>query len=139
MKTLTRLLDNHALRRAARYAAMALVLWAAPLAAQESVPAYEQPPNLLLRATGTFLVIAVLWLIFYKAASPFFLRYYRSDFCRTIFWTLFSLYSLTWLLLASYLIFDIGFYLFWMKWVAVFLAVLWFISGLLLLVRRTPA
>jgi hypothetical protein len=125
-------------RRALR-TALGLALLAMPLAAQEAAPAYEQPPNLLLRSLGTTLVVAVLWLVFYKGAYPFFLRYYKSDFCRTIFWILFSLYSLTWLLLASYLIFDIGFYFSWLRWVAVFLAVLWLVSGLMLMLRRTPA
>lgn len=127
------------LARRALSTALGLALLAIPLAAQETAADYEQPPNLLLRSLGTALVIGVLWLIFYKGAYPFFLRYYKSDFCRTIFWILFSLYSLTWLLLASYLIFDIGFYFSWMTWVAVFLAVLWLVSGLMLMLRRTPA
>lgn len=137
MKYLMRALATHPAGRS--LAAIALAFLAIPSMAQEPSPAYEQPPNLVLRALGTTAVIAVLWLIFYKGAYPFFLRYYRPDFCRTIFWSLFSLYSLTWLLLASYLIFDIGFYFSWMKWTAVFLAALWLISGLILMLRRTPA
>jgi hypothetical protein len=77
--------------------------------------------------------------ILYKVVYPFFLRYYRDDFCKTVFWNLFILYSLTWCFLSSYLLLEIGFYFAWMQWIAAFLGVLWLISGLTLLLRHKPA
>ena len=120
------------------------LLWAllaAPVAAQEnaSAPDYPQPANLLLRWTGVILVLVGIWFILYKVVYPFFLRYYRDDFCKTIFWSLLLLYSFTWIFLASYILLEYGFYYGWMQWFAVFLAVLWLISGLVLLLRRNPA
>jgi len=120
------------------------LLWtllAAPVAAQENsgVPDYPQPANLLLRWTGVILVLVGIWFILYKVVYPFFLRYYRDDFCKTIFWSLLLLYSFTWIFLASYILLEYGFYYGWMQWFAVFLAVLWLISGLVLLLRRNPA
>ena len=120
------------------------LLWAllaAPVAAQEAAgaPDYPQPANLLLRWTGVILVLVGIWFILYKVVYPYFLRYYRDDFCKTIFWSLLLLYSFTWILLSSYILLEFGFYYGWMQWFAVFLAVLWLISGLVLLLRRNPA
>ena len=120
------------------------LLWAllaAPVAAQENAgaPAYPQPANLLLRWTGVILVLVGIWFILYKVVYPFFLRYYRDDFCKTIFWSLLLLYSFTWIFLSSYILLEYGFYYGWMQWFAVFLAVLWLITGLVLLLRRNPA
>lgn len=120
-----------------------LALLAVPLAAQGEggapVPVYPQPDNLLLRWAGVILVWIGIWFILYKVLYPFFLRYYRDDFCKTIFWNLLILYSLTWFFLSSYILLEFGFYYVWMQWIAIFLAVLWLISGLALLLRRSPA
>jgi len=97
-----------------------------------------RPDHLLLRWAGVLLVLAAIWFILYKVVYPFFLRFYRDHFCKTIFWNLFFLYGLTWLFLASYLLLEFGFYYFWMQWIAVFLAALWLISGLVFLMRRSP-
>lgn len=113
-------------------------LAAAPPATQQSGLTFEQPDNLLFRGAGFILVLILIWFILYKVAYPFFLRYYRDDFCKTVFWNLFGLYAITWFFLASYLLVDYGFYFGWMKWLAVFLSVLWLISGLILLLQRKP-
>lgn len=107
-----------------------------PLAAQ---PAIEQPDNMLIRGAGIFLGVVMIWIVLYKAAYPFFLRYYRDDFCKTIFWNLFSLYTLTWVFVSFYVILDIGFYWAWLPWTALFIGAWWLISGLVLLLRRVPA
>jgi hypothetical protein len=114
-------------------------LAALPLAAQTATPAYEQPDNLLLRFGGVILVIAMIWMILYKAVYPFFLRYYRDEFCKTIFWNLFILYTATWVFVSLYVVLDVGFYYGWLPWMAVFLVAWWLISGLALLLRRVPA
>ncbi len=121
-----------------------ILLWtlllADPLRAQDgAAPVYPQPDNLLLRWTGVILVLALIWLILYKGAYPFFLRYYRDEFCKTVFWNLLLLYSLTWIFLSSYLLLEFGFFYHWMPWVALFLGAMWMLSGLLLFLRRNTA
>lgn len=116
------------------------MLAAGPLGAQSvTAPAYDQPDNMVLRGSAIALVIVMIWVVLYKAVYPFFLRYYRDEFCKTIFWNLFLLYTLTWLFVSSYVVLDIGFYWGWLPWVALFLAAWWLISGLVLLLRPVPA
>jgi len=109
------------------------------LNAETTGPVYEQSDNLLLRAAGIILVVAMIWIILYKAVYPFFLRYYRDEFCKTIFWNLFILYTATWVFVSLYVVLDIGFYWAWLPWMALFLCAWWLISGLTLLLRRVPA
>jgi hypothetical protein len=110
-----------------------------PLAAQSGTPALDQPDNMILRGGAVFLVVVMIWMVLYKAVYPFFLRYYRDEYCKTIFWNLFFLYTLTWILVSFYVVLDIGFYWAWLPWVALFLAVWWLISGVVLILRRVPA
>lgn len=110
-----------------------------PLVAQTPAPAYGQSDNPLLRGAGIVLVIVMIWIVLYKAVYPFFLRYYRDEFCKTIFWNLFILYTATWVFVSLYVVLDIGFYYAWLPWMALFLGVWWLISGLTLLLRRVPA
>ncbi|HEY6141047.1 MAG TPA: hypothetical protein VI670_25095 [Thermoanaerobaculia bacterium] len=112
---------------------MILLLAAGPAAG------YEQSDNLLLRSAGVVLVIVMIWIILHKGAYPYFLRYYRDEFCKTVFWNLFWLYTLTWIFVSSYVVLDVGFYYGWLPWAAVFLGVWWVISGLVLLLRPVPA
>lgn len=102
-------------------------------------PMLEQSDNMLLRYAAVGLAVVMIWVILYKAVYPFFLRYYRDEFCKTIFWNLFSLYTLTWIFVSFYVVLDVGFYWDWLPWVAVFLGVWWLISGAVLLLRRVPA
>ena len=110
-----------------------------PLTARADAPALEQPENMLLRSAAVVLAVVMIWVILYKAVYPFFLRYYRDEFCKTIFWNLFFLYTLTWIFVSFYVVLDVGFYWEWLPWVAVFLGVWWLISGAVLLMRRVPA
>lgn len=112
---------------------------AMPLAAQRTAPALEQSDNVVLRGAAVFAVVVMIWIVLYKAVYPFFLRYYRDEFCKTIFWNLFLLYTLTWVFVSFYVVLDIGFYWAWLPWVALFLGVWWLISGAVLLLRRVPA
>jgi hypothetical protein len=118
--------------------ALSSLILALPAAAQDA-RAFEESNNLLLRSAAVFLVVVMIWLVLYKAVYPFFLRYYRDEFCKTIFWNLFFLYTLTWIFVSFYVVLDIGFYWAWLPWTAVFLAVWWLISGAVLLMRRVPA
>jgi len=110
-----------------------------PLFARVDAPALDQQSdNMLLRSVAIFLVVVMIWVVLYKAVYPFFLRYYRDEFCKTIFWNLFFLYTLTWIFVSFYIVLDVGFYWAWLPWVAIFLAVWWLISGTVLLLRRIP-
>ena len=111
-----------------------------PLLARTESPALDQQSdNTLLRGAAIALVVVMIWVVLYKAVYPFFLRYYRDEFCKTIFWNLFFLYTLTWIFVSFYVVLDVGFYWAWLPWVAIFLAVWWLISGAVLLLRRVPA
>jgi len=117
------------------YTALALPLFARA----ETRAVEQQSDNVLLRGAAIFLAVVMIWVVLYKAVYPFFLRYYRDEFCKTIFWNLFFLYTLTWLFVSFYVVLDVGFYWAWLPWVAIFLAVWWLISGTVLLLRRVPA
>ncbi|HYC60690.1 MAG TPA: hypothetical protein VEK79_14085 [Thermoanaerobaculia bacterium] len=112
-------------------------LLASPAFAQ--TPSLEQSDNMVLRGGAVAFAVIMIWTVLYKAVYPFFLRYYRDEFCKTIFWNLFFLYTLTWIFVSFYVVLDIGFYWAWLPWVALFLAVWWLISGAVLLLRRVPA
>lgn len=114
-------------------------LFLAVSAGAQPAPAYVQSDNMLLRWAGVMLVVTLIWFVLYKVVYPFFLRYYRDEFCKTVFWNLFLLYSLTWLFVSSYVLLEFGFYYGWMPWMAVFLGAWWLISGLVLLLRRAVA
>jgi hypothetical protein len=119
--------------------AVLVALFASPLAAQSAAPSVEPADNMLLRGAAVFLVVVMIWFVLYKAVYPFFLRYYRDEFCKTIFWNLFFLYTLTWIFVSFYVVLDVGFYWAWLPWVALFLGVWWLISGAVLMLRRVPA
>lgn len=110
-----------------------------PLWAQTAAPALEQSDNQLLRYAAIALGVVLIWTLLYKAVYPFFLRYYRDEFCKTIFWNLLLLYTLTWVFVSFYVVLDIGFYWAWLPWVAVFLGAWWAITGTVLWLRRVPA
>jgi hypothetical protein len=128
----------------ARWMALAALLPTLSLTAQQSTttvvePTYVQPDNLLLRWGILLLVLVAIWLGLYKVIYPYFLRYYRDDICKTIFWSLFILYSFTALFLSSYMLFGYGFYYIWIPWFGVFLAAGWLLVGLVLLMQRKTA
>jgi hypothetical protein len=102
-------------------------------------PALPQAENEILRYAAIGGAVVMIWIVLYKAVYPYFLRHYRDEFCKTIFWNLFFLYTLTWVFVSLYVVLDIGFYWAWLPWVAAFLAVWWLISGVVLLLRRVPA
>ena len=120
-------------------AVLTLLLGALPAVAQKSASALEAPDNLVLRGAGIFLMTGMIWLVLYKGLYPFLLRHYDDGFCKTAFWQLFALYSLTWLFVSFYIVLDIGFYWAWLPWTALFLGAWWLIAGLVLMLRRAPA
>jgi hypothetical protein len=120
---------------------LSTLLWtlALPLAAQTAEPAVPQTTNTLLRSAGIVLTVVMIWTVLYKAVYPFFLDYYHDRFCKTIFWNLFLLFTLTWVFVSLYVVLDVGFYWAWLPWLALFLAVWWLIAGAVLVLRRVPA
>ena len=69
----------------------------------------------------------MIWTVLYKGIYPFFLRYYHDEFCKTIFWNLFLLFTLTWGFVSLYVVLDVGFYWVWLPWMALFPAVWWLV------------
>jgi uncharacterized membrane protein len=112
---------------------------ALPFAAYAEEPALAQSDNTLLRGAVVFLGVVMIWIVLYQAVYPFFLRYYRDEYCKTVFWNLFLLFTLTWIFVSFYVVLDLGFSWVWMPWAGVFLGVWWLISGAVLLLRRVPA
>ena len=84
------------------------------LAGAETPALDQQSDNMVLRSAAIFVVVVMIWVVLYKAVYPFFLRYYRDEFCKTIFWNLFLLYTLTWVFVAFYVVLDVGFYWAWL-------------------------
>lgn len=119
--------------------AASIIAAAVPLTAQSSAPALEQSENPLIRGAVIVLMVVVIWTGLYKGLYPYLLRYYRDGYCKTVFWHLFLLYTLTWLFVSLYVVLDIGFYWGWLPWAALFLGAWWLISGVVLLLRRVPA
>ncbi|MEA2344974.1 MAG: hypothetical protein QOF63_3143 [Thermoanaerobaculia bacterium] len=124
------------------FAVLVSLLAALPFAAQTTTavtPALQPSDNPLLRGAAIVLGSVMIWTILYKAVYPYFLNYYRDEFCKTIFWNLLLLYTLTWIFVSLYVVLDIGFYWAWLPWLGLFLGVWWLISGTVLLLRRVPA
>lgn len=85
-----------------------------------------------LLLVGVFLLI---WVLFYWVLYPFFLRYFNPSFSKVLFWSLLLFYSLTWLHLSLYLVFDYAFFHSWVRWTAAVLTGLWLIWFLVVLLR----
>ncbi len=101
--------------------------------AQEALTPQRSP---LLNWLLLFFGFAVIWFIPYKVLYPIFLKYYRPDYCKVLFWSIFSLYGLAWFHLSLYWLFETGFFYFWIRWAAVFLAVLWLIVTIAVAMTR---
>ncbi|MDX2000734.1 MAG: hypothetical protein SF066_23680 [Thermoanaerobaculia bacterium] len=119
--------------RVLRTLSVPLVLAARPAWGAEDF--YEPPGPSLLDGLWVLAGILAIGFLFYKGLYPYLLRHYRADDCKTFFWALFSLYSLTWLHLSMYLFFDYGFRYGWVLWMAVFLSVLFALWFLIAFVR----
>lgn len=120
-------------------AALALLAAGArEVAAQTSPPSTAYPRLSLLDVVWAFLGLLAIWLILYKVLYPFCLRHYRPDFCKSLFWTLFALYGLTWFYFSSYVFFGWDLVFTWKEWAALVLCGLWVISFLATILRRNP-
>lgn len=99
-------------------------------------PAHEQPENTFMRWVWIVGVFVLIWVFLYKMIYPFLLPYYRPATSKGFFWTLFWLYSVTWLQIILYTFFDYGFHSMWIGASASFLGVLFLIAFLVVLLRN---
>jgi hypothetical protein len=77
--------------------------------------------------------------IFYKPVYGLLVRYYHPSFCRQVVLSMILLYLLGWMSLGAFVIFDFGFWYFWIKWVFVFLGSLWLIAFAVIMLRGGTA
>lgn len=116
--------------------------WGAAAMAQSSSELPDDlgppPPNPVIQ-WGLFIApFILLWFIFYKLIYPFLLKYYTPKYCRSLFWSMFGLYSMGWLAISAYVIFDIGFRVDWIKWVFVFIGAVWLIWFIVIMFKKDP-
>ncbi|HLP45807.1 MAG TPA: hypothetical protein VK469_07675 [Candidatus Kapabacteria bacterium] len=85
----------------------------------------------------TFIVgFILLWFLFHKLIYPFLLKYYHPEYCKKLFWSLIMLYGLAWITIGAYVIFDFGFRIHAMKWIFLFIGVIWIIWFLVIILRK---
>ena len=100
------------------------------LAGLVALPAAAQGPaasgNPFLHSFYVVLGLVLIWAFFYTFLYPRLLPHFGEGGSRAIFWPGFTLYSMAWIHLSSYLIFTYGFYYLWLQRVA--LALVGFVS-----------
>ena len=70
---------------------------------------------------------------------PFLLKYYHPSYCKKLFWSLLLLYGLAWIAIAAYILFEFGFRIHLLKWVFVFIGVIWIIWFMIILLKKDEA
>ena len=79
-------------------------------------------------------LVAVIF-IFYKPVYGLLVRYYHPSYCRQVVLSMLILYVLGWLSIGSFVIFDVGYLYYWVKWVFIFLGALWLIVFAVIMLR----
>jgi|GEM_PF-1310876 len=104
----------------------------------ETPGAYDTgTPKNYFAGTGIFILgLVIIWFVFYKLVYPFLLRYYSPFYCKTLFWSMFLLYSMAWISVSVYRIFEIGFFYGWAKWIFAFMGAIWLIWFLVVMLRK---
>ena len=96
----------------------------------------NEPRNYFIRG-GIFIVgLVLIWFLFYKLIYPFLLGYYSPRYSKNLFWSMFLLYMLAWLSISNYVLFGIGFYYHWAKWIFVFSGAIWMIWFVVIMFRK---
>lgn len=114
-------------------------------AVQENAAAYQEneatsnSPNYFLKGAIFIGGLLVIWFVFYYMIYPFLLKYHSAGYSKRLFWSLVLLFSLSWLCICSYVLFEIGFYLEWLKYVYAFIGGLWFIWFLTIMFKKDRA
>ena len=91
--------------------------------------------GIILRGGLFTLGLVTIVFIFYKPVYGLLVRYYHPSYCRQVVLSMLLLYVLGWLSLGGFVIFDVGYHYFWVKWVFIFLGALWLISFLVIMLR----
>jgi hypothetical protein len=74
-------------------------------------------------------------LLFYMPIYGLLVKYYHPSSCKQLVLAMMVLYLLGWMSVGAFVFFDYGFLFFWMKWVFVFLAGLWVIWFVVVILR----
>jgi hypothetical protein len=117
-------------------AAYAILMPEMALAVQRGV---TDVTSVILRGSLFVLGLVTIVFIFYKPVYGLLVRYYHPSYCRQVVLSMLLLYVLGWLSLGAFIIFDVGFLYFWIKWVFVFLGALWMIAFAVIMLRGSRA
>lgn len=98
----------------------------------------EQPTSAFITWSVFLGVFAFVFFIFYAGLYRVLLRYFSPAHSKFVVYSLIALYGLTWVHLSSYVWFDWGFRYLWLRWVAVALALLWFVWFAIASLRAEP-
>lgn len=101
------------------------ICWIAALPA--AAQAVEQPTSAFFGWAVFLGIFALVWFMLYAGAYRVFLRHYSPPHSKFLFWSLFWLYTLTWVHLSGYVWFEWGFQYESARWIAVSLAFLWLV------------
>lgn len=96
-------------------------------------------PNYFMNGVVFIIGLVLLWFLFHKLLYPLLLKYYHPSYCKNLFWSLLGLYGLAWITVATYVLFDIGFQIHFMKWVFVFIGVIWIIWFVIIMLKKDNA
>ena len=89
--------------------------------------AVDESPNYFLKGSICVGGLLLVWILFYYLIYPALLRFYSPGYSKKIFWSLILLYSISWICLSAYVLFEVGFYLEWLKYIFAFIGGIWLI------------
>lgn len=93
-------------------------------------------PNYFLGGLVFIIGLVLLWFLLHKLLYPFLLKYYSPGYCKDLFWSLFILYGLAWVTIGTYALFDIGYKYSILKWVFLFMGIIWIIWFLIIILKK---
>jgi len=103
-------------------------------------PVEEEASTNYFMGILVFLVGAgLLWFLLHKMLYPYLLRFYHPTYCKNLFWSLFLLYGLAWSTIGVYILFDWGYRSDILKWVFVFIGIIWIIWFIIIMLKKEKA
>ncbi len=111
-------------------------------AVQENAATYDgsetnaATPNYFYKGLIFTAGLLLIWLLFYYLIYPALLRFYSHHYSKKLFWSLLLLYSISWICLSIYLLFEVGFYIEWLKFVFAFIGALWLIWFMVIMASK---
>ncbi|MCP4214803.1 MAG: hypothetical protein GY765_09100 [bacterium] len=128
------------------------VLFATPMpafqqtgAVQENAQTYdgsetdEAAPNYFIKGAIFTVGLLMFWVLFYYLIYPSLLKYYSPGYSKKLFWSLILLYSISWICLGAYVLFEVGFYIEWLKYVFAVIGALWLIWFITIMASKDRA